>query len=176
MCTYSVLFKGNPEFEFVLCCKSLTNNPDLHLALFCRPPNSKISLFETLYSILCTFSPNVFINLVIVEDFNINYLSTPNYLLDRLSSVMSSFNLLQVVSEPITTSSLIDLVFVSTPNMVHLCETIPPLATSDHLGIHLILSTKLHKSDLRSHCRKLWRYDQANFDQAYWIPLSGTNS
>ena len=114
-------------------------------------------------------SPNVFINLVIVGDFNINYLSTPNYLHDRLSSVMSSFNLLQVVSEPTrisTTSSLTDLVFVSSPNMVHLCETIPPLATSDHLGIHLILSTKLHKSDLRSHCRKLWRYDQANFDQA----------
>ena len=170
MFTYSVLFKGNPEFEFVvLCCKSLTNNPDLHLALFYRPPNSNISLLETLFSILCTFSPNVFINLVIVGDFNINYLSTPNYLHDRLSSVMSSFNLLQVVSEPTrisTTSSLIDFVFVSSPNMVHLCETIPPLATSDHLGIHLILSSKLHKSDLRSHCRKLWRYDQANFDQA----------
>ena len=74
-----------------------------------------ISLFETLFfSVLCTFSPNVFINLVIVGDFNINYLSTPNYFHDRLSSVMSSFNLLQVVSEPTrisTTSSLTDLVF-----------------------------------------------------------------
>ena len=88
---------------------------------------------------------------------------------------MSSFNLLQVVSEPTrisATSSLIDLVFVSSPNMVHLCETNPPLATSDHLGIHLVLSTKLHKSDLMSHCRKLWRYDQANFDQAIDLLVS----
>ena len=65
---------------------------------------------------------------------------------------MSSFNLIQVISEPTRVvndcSSLIDLAFVSVPGMVQSCETIPPLANSDHLGIHLIMTTKLKKKVL----------------------------
>ena len=69
---------------------------------------------------------------------------------DKFLSVVSSFNLTQVVSEPTlvvnSTSTLIDLVFVSHPSMVHVCETVPPLGNSDHLGLQFIMSTKLHKS------------------------------
>ena len=70
-------------------------------------------------------------------------------------SVMSSFSLCQVVSEPTrvvkNSSTLIDLAFVSFLGMVQLCETLPPLANSDHLGIHLNLSAKLHKSTPKPH-------------------------
>ena len=84
---------------------------------------------------------------------------------------MSSFCLSQIVSEPTrivnSTSTLIDLAFTSTHRMVQLCETIPPLANSDHLGIHLILSIKLHKNNIQKpQTRKVWQYNLANFDQA----------
>ena len=77
----------------------------------------------------------------------------------------------QIVSEPTrivnSASTLIDLAFTSTHRMVQLCETIPPLANSDHLGIHLILSIKLHKKNIQKpQTRKVWQYNLANFDQA----------
>ena len=50
--------------------------------------------------------------------------------------------------------------------MVQSCETIPPLANSDHLGIHLIMSTKLKKNPLKPQLRNVWRYNLADFNQA----------
>ena len=50
---------------------------------------------------------------------------------------------------------------------MQLCETLPPLANSDHLGIHLNLFAKIHKSTPKPHLRKIWRYDyHADFDKA----------
>ena len=46
------------------------------------------------------------------------------------------------------------------------CETLPPLANSDHLGIHLNLSVQLHKSTSKPQLRKIWRYNYADFDRA----------
>ena len=83
---------------------------------------------------------------------------------------MSSSYLSQIVSEPTrvvnSTSTLIDLEFVSTRRMVQLCETIPPLANSDHLGIYLHLSNKLCKNIQKPQTRKIWQYNLADFDQA----------
>ena len=83
---------------------------------------------------------------------------------------MSSFNLTQVISEPTRIvndcSSLIDLAFVSIPGMVQSCKTIPPLGNSDHLGIHLTMTTKLKKNPLKPQLRKVWRYNLADFNQA----------
>ena len=83
---------------------------------------------------------------------------------------MSSFNLSQIVSEPTrivnSISTLIDLAFTSTRRMVQLCETIPPLANSDHLGIHLVLSIRLCKNIQKPQTRKIWQYKLADFDQA----------
>ena len=152
--SFSVLFKGSPDFEFLmLSCKSFTNNPDFYLSLFYRPPSSNPLLLDTLFSTFCTFNPSVFNNFCKVGDFNVNYLLPTTPLFNKLSSIMSSFCLSQIVSEPTrivnSTSTLIDLAFTSTHRMVQLCETIPPLANSDHLGIHLILSIKLHKNNIQ---------------------------
>ena len=65
-----------------------------------------------------------------------------------------------------STSTLIDLAFVSTRRMVQFCETIPPLANSDHLGIYLHLSNKLCKNIQKPQTRKIWQYNLADFDQA----------
>ena len=145
-------------------------SPNFHLALFYRPPGSNSSSLDTLFSTLCNFNPNIFVNACIVGDFNIDFLSPLNFLYNKLLSVMSSFNLTQVVSKPTRIvndcSSLIDLAFVSVPGMVQSCETIPPLANSDHLGIHLIMPTKLKKNPLKPQLQKVWRYNLADFSQA----------
>ena len=82
MFSYSVLFKGSPDFELLtLSCKPSTNNPDFYFALFYRPPSSNFLLLDTLFSTLCTFNPAVFTNFCIMGDFNVNFLSptTPSY-------------------------------------------------------------------------------------------------
>ena len=174
ICLRVVLYSGSPDFEFLML--SLTSprttviNPDFYIALFYRPPSSNISLLDTLFSTLCNLNPSIFVNTCIIGDFNIDFLSPPNFLYNKLLSVMSSFNLSQVISEPTRVvndcSSLIDLAFVSVPGTVQLCETIPPLGNSDHLGIHLIMSTKLKMNSQKSQLRNIWRYNLADFDQA----------
>ena len=144
---YSILFKGSRDFEFLVIslssCKFLFHSPDLNLAPFYRPPNSSITLLDTLFSTLCNLNTAVYVNICIIGDFNIDFSSpTPNY----LSSKLMSFHLSQIVSEPTrivsNSSTLIDLAFVSFSSMVNLCETLPSLANSDHLEIHLTTPKK----------------------------------
>ena len=75
-----------------------------------------------------------------------------------------------MVSEPTHlgpqgTSSLIDLVLMSAPQTLHECETIPPLANSDHLGIHLQVKSS-NFAHVRTKKRVVWRYAYADFDKA----------
>ena len=83
---------------------------------------------------------------------------------------MSLFSLSQIVSEPTridnSISTLINLAFTSTRRMVQLCEIIPQLANSDHLGIHFVLSIRLCKNIQKPQTRKIWEYNLADFDQA----------
>ena len=88
----------------------------------------------------------------------------------KLLSIVTSFILTQVVKDPIrvcnSSSTLIDLIFVSPSVNVNLCSTIPPLLNSDHLGLHLCMSMKCLKKRSKSIVRKIWRYSQADFDRA----------
>ena len=88
---------------------------------------------------------------ILVGDFNINYFCTQSPLFSKLSSVTSSFNLIQVVTKPTRISDhtcmLIDLVFVSSPSVTQVisCETVPALANSDHYGLQIIFPYTLPK-------------------------------
>ena len=72
---------------------------------------------------------------------------------------------------PSGSSSTIDLAFVSDSSTVLLCDTVPPLSTSDHNGI--LLDLKL--SGARKHCsgttRLIWDYKHADSDKAnvMWV-------
>ena len=85
---------------------------------------------------------------------------------------MDIFSLSQVVKDgthvsPNGHTSLIDLVLTSSLPQVLQCCTIPPLASSDHNGIHLTISWKsprLHQSGPRK--RAVWRYAHADFEKA----------
>ena len=84
----------------------------------------------------------IFYNFVLLGDFNVNFdnISHPLYL--RLNSIAQFFSFSQVVSGHTHiaspgTSSLIDLVFLSSPEHFQECSVIPPIANSDDSGIML---------------------------------------
>ena len=96
--TCSVLFKGSPDFEFIvvsLLCSTRGTNPDLTIALFYRPPNSNPSLLDSLFSTLCSLDVSVFfLTFYLIGDFNIDFLCTYSPFYNKILSVVSSFNLL----------------------------------------------------------------------------------
>ena len=83
---------------------------------------------------------------------------------------MSLFNLSQVVKEPTritsTSSTLIDLIFVSPSVCVNQCHTITPLANADHLGLHLDISSAFPPKRTKSVARMVWRYTLGDFKKA----------
>ena len=127
---------------------------------------------EILFDTLSSFDISVFSNLVLVGDFNIDVLSQSHYLYHYLSRILDCFSLSQVSSTPTHCSqnghqTLIDLVLLSSPEHLILCETVPPLGNSDHLGLHIMVNGEprqhISKNTTR---RRVWRYAHADFDLA----------
>ena len=51
-------------------------------------------------------------------------------------------------------------------SLVHRCENIPPLSTSDHYGIVVTINKKYRKHRIMNKGRKIWRYSYAIWDGA----------
>ena len=149
-------------------CTTSGTSPDLTVAIFYRPPNSNPTLLDSLFTTLCNLDVSVFSNVYLLGDFNIDFFCASNPLYHKLLSVVSSFNLEQVVTEPTrvfkNSATLIDLIFVSSPAQVESCLTTPPLANSDHNGLQLTASIKAPKRLERIVPRKFWKYSIADFD------------
>ena len=102
MFTYSLLFKGTPVFECLFLSVTSCNSPspDFIVALFYRQPNSGHGPLDSLFITLC----NVFVlcspKFYLLGDFNVDFLTKTSPLYHKLLSVVSSFNLTQIVSEP----------------------------------------------------------------------------
>jgi len=63
--------------------------------------------------------------------------------------------------------SLIDLSFITNPSLLCNCTVIPPLANSDHYGVHTIFNLKSSASTFTSQRpRKVWCYAHADFSKA----------
>ena len=110
-----------------------------------------------------------FSNLIIIGDFNTDMLSNSSCC-NHHKDILYSFSLSQVVAEPTRlrnddSSSLIDLVLMSAPENLSECETVPPLANSDHLGISVKLTHPRAQPTYRKR-RTIWRYDHADFSTA----------
>ena len=140
--------------------------------MFYRPPDSLPVFLIQFFTLLSSFDISQYSNFIFVGDFNVDFSIHSHPLLTKISTLMELFSLPQVVNGHTHTSSsgrhsLIDLVFVSNPPTLHSCSVIPPLANSDHLGVHTTFS--LHSSMLSKarHCpRKIWRYYRADFSRA----------
>ena len=63
-------------------------------------------------------------------------------------------------------SSLIDLVFMSSPQVLTECSTVPQLDNSDHLGLRVILQERSTVQRVCQTRRSIWRYSHADFEMA----------
>ena len=141
------------------------------IALFYRPPSSDVQIFSQLFSFLESLSPTQFSTFLLLGDFNIDFLKPHHPLFHKLSDILYSFSLEQVVPSythvsPNGSTSLIDLAFLSTPTLLRSCSVIPPLANSDHFGLLLDIKWKTNTKQARSEKRKIWRYAHADFQKA----------
>ena len=140
--TASILFKGSVDLELLIVSFKLSSFV-IVVALMYRPPNVSDIIFDELFTVLCRYvNVSLFNCFVLIGDFNVNFLVS-NTSPQKLLSVTNSFSLTQVVTEPTrisNSSTLIDLIFLSSPSQLSSCVTIPPLANSDHLDLQLSLS------------------------------------
>ena len=132
----SLVFKGTADLELIVAsfvCTIPGTSPDFTLGLFYRPPHSSSFVLDSLFTVLCNLNVSIFAIFYLIGDFNIDYFCTSHPLYCKLTSVVSSFNLTQIVTEPTRTTNssatLIDLIFASSPTQVESCSTIPPLQT-----------------------------------------------
>ena len=65
-----------------------------------------------------------------------------------------------------TSSTLIDLVFVSSVHDVKSCTTIPSLENADHYGLWIAFSTTSCKCIMEPITRKVWHYAHADWEKA----------
>ena len=135
-----------------------------------RHPQSQLWILCLIFRVLLIFI--FFSNLVLLGDFNIDTLSPSHHLYHHLSEILDCFSLCQVNSTPTHCShnghwTLIDLALLSSPEHLSVCETIPPLGNSDHLGLHVVINRQAKQSVVRNNTRRqVWRYAQADFDLA----------
>ena len=139
------------------------------LSLVYRPPNTNSSALDLLSSYLQAIDISQFANVVVLGDFNIDVSTNTHPLAFKLHSIMSTLSLVQMVNNYThvhhnSTATTIDLLFVSNPQLVHDCSTIPPLANADHFG--LLVSLSLQTSYTPKKSRTVWRYEYANWSAA----------
>ena len=120
-------FPMDIELVIVEC---LLHSRLLTIAGFSCPPNSSPDVLESVHSVLSSLRRQNFSNLVLCGDFNIDpRYSRPN---DSLSLLQSDFQLTQVINEPTrvspSSSSMIDIIFLSNPTTLVSCGTEAPLA------------------------------------------------
>ena len=141
------------------------------IALFYRPPSSDVQIFSQLFSFLESLSPTQFSTFLLLGDFNIDFLKPHHPHFHKLSDILYSFSLEQVVPSythvsPNGSTSLIDLAFLSIPTLLRSCSVIPPLANSDHFGLLLDIKWKTNTKQARSEKCKIWRYAHADTQKA----------
>ena len=83
----------------------------------------------------------------------------------------SFFGLTQVVDQPThivhgSCHSLIDHVLVSNICFLSLCQVLPPLSNSDHLGINVVMKLRASQKPVVTPQRTIWRYSHANWSKA----------
>ena len=169
-CMLVSLFPDSGPHLELLTLTARLNNFKLTLCLFYRPPSSGSYIFDLLISYFESNCTGSLSNLIFLGDFNVNYSNVSHPLYHTLYSFVSLYNLSQHVSGPTrvheNSSSTIDLLFSNEVSLVHRCETIPPLSTSDHYGIVTTINKKFRKHRVTNKGRKIWRYLYANWDGA----------
>ena len=166
----SILVRGTDDLEVSLSCTS----GKFCLGIFYRPPSSSFHIFDTLENVIFNlYHSFFFVKFGIVRYFNVDFhpLSVhPMY--PHLCSLTDSLSLIQVVDSNTCigldgSESLIDLVFMSSPQSLIKCFVTPGLGNSNHYGIFLSLNSSFPAQQVRSNKnRTIRRYAHADFDLA----------
>ena len=82
----------------------------------------------------------------------------------------------QIVSESthLCPNGMIDLIAMSSPSLLYSCETIPPLANSDHLCLLLQLQWKQIRQPAGGSARSIWLYKHSDWRKACHL-IESTN-
>ena len=168
-----VLLQGGPyNLEFLaLLLKSGAIGNSFCICLFYRPPSSPVSIFDNLCTTLQVVNPVQFSTFLLLGDFNVNFCNPSHFLFSYVKDIMHSFSLSQVVPScthvnPNGSTSLIDLALLSDLSHLQSCVTLPPLSSSDHLGVSLALKWKTREKSHLTKPRRIWMYKNANFPKA----------
>ena len=171
--SFKIQLQGGPHnLEFLaLSVAPNSINYTICICLFYRPPSSLVSIFDDLCTTIYLAIPRRFSTFILLGDFNVNFFNSENSLFLYLNDIFSIFSLQQVVSSfthinQNGPNSLIDLVLLSDPHYLNNCVTLPPLASSDHLGISLTLNLKCPVRPIKIPPRLVWIYNEADFDRA----------
>ena len=171
--SYKLLLQGGPHnLEFLSI--SVTNvflNHTSCICLFYRPPASPVSIFDNLITTIQLVHPVKFSTFILLGDFNVNFQNPLHPLFLYLNDILLIFSLKQVVSSfthicPNANTSLIDLVMLSDPLLLKSCVTVPPLASSDHLGVSLVVEWKVICRSFKNPSRLVWIYKNGDFARA----------
>ena len=106
------------------------------IGVFYRPPASKSDIIDYFSTSLSLLDSIYFSKLILVGDFNIDFLCPGSPLYRRMSNIMNIFDLHQVVPSythvsPSGATSLLDLALLSASLQLLDCSIIPPLVNSD---------------------------------------------
>ena len=136
------------------------------LILYYRPP----ALADELHSLagfLQSIPPQCLRSSILLGDFNVNLL-TQSPLSLELQSIASEMSFTQVVKEPTrfanNSSSLIDHVYLTNPELLLSCFTTSPLHFSDHNCLNISLKVYSHPVAFKR--RDVWRYKHGDFEKA----------
>ena len=116
---------------------------------FTDPPSSSSLILDSLFTYIESLNVHQYSNYILLGDFNVNFCSHENSsLFCKLKSLSHLFSLQQIVTELTHvyhngSVSLIDLIFISNNVLSNFCHVIPPLANSDHKGVHMQCNWRL---------------------------------
>ena len=93
-----------------------------------------------------------------------------HFMYSHLIDSLCSFSLTQVVpsfthESPWGSRTLIDLALLADVSNLLSCLTVPPLSSSDHLGVSIVLKCSSSRRSVSTTLRCVWMYHNADFSQ-----------
>ena len=160
-----------PELEF--CAVNVSAfSINVCIALAYKPPSfAPTQYFDSLSKVFFDFNILGFSHSIFLGDLNTDT-STTAYPMSPLSCFLEHFGLCLVPTGPtrvtINSSTSIDILANSSACAGSTCDTIPPLASSDHNGLlaNIVLKCLTDSRPCTRSRRKVWNYRNADFNLA----------
>lgn len=135
--------------------------------LFYRPPNSDAIYYSTIEDSIHLAIDSGITDVIVTGDFNFNMLNTQTA--RKINTFCEQFSLFQSIAEPThfteNSSSLIDLLLTSNRDTLILSGVGDPFLNQEqryHCPIYGVFNFR--KPKLRSYKRRIWKYDDGDYD------------